>query len=442
MIEEPIRSVQGTEDLLPGQWGHWRRLSAAARRVFELYGYGEIRTPVFERTPLFVKGTGETTDIVQKQMYSIPTGEDESITLRPEGTPPVLRAYLEHNLHKQEPFQKLYYIGPMFRRERPQKGRLRQFHQLGVEVVGSDSPLVDAETIILAAAVYREVGLKGFEVWVNSIGCAACRPAFRDAIREVLRARLDELCGDCRNRLDRNVLRVLDCKNEGCRQVVADLPVMAEFLCAPCAEHYGAMKSALAEAGVEFGEDPHLVRGLDYYTRTVYEIKHAGLGARDTICGGGRYDDLVELLGGPHVPCVGFAMGAEATILAMESELGPAEDSAVQAHAYVVHFGDDTRTLAECFALVQELRGAGIVAAMDFEGRSGKAQMRAANKLGAALCLLIGSNELERGEVTLKDMADGRQWAVPRGRAAAEVTGFAGLDAGDPDAEASGTDLI
>jgi histidyl-tRNA synthetase len=419
MAHEQIRSVQGTEDVLPAGWGHWRRLYDAARRVFELSGYGEIRTPVIEDAHLFVKGTGETTDIVQKEMYTIPAGQDEALALRPEGTPPVARAYLEHNLHKQQPFQKLYYFGPMFRRERPQRGRLRQFHQLGVEVFGSASPLVDAETILVAMDVFREVGLRKSVLWVNSIGCPECRPPFRAKLRDILLERAAELCPDCLGRMERNVLRVYDCKNEACRRVVDSLPEMADHLCEACAAHYAEVQGALTQAGTAFQKDPRLVRGLDYYTRTVFEIKHPDLGARDAICGGGRYDGLVETLGGPPTPGVGFSIGAEATLLAVEAELGPAADSSSVPAAYVVCFEDGLR--CDAFALVQELRRAGVSADMDYEGRSPKSQLRVANRLGVRLCCLLGPDEAARGEVTLKDMSEGRQWAVPLSQAARQA---------------------
>lgn len=428
MAQEQIRSVLGTQDVLPAQWGHWRTLYAAARRLFELHGYGELRTPIIEDAQLFVKGTGETTDIVQKEMYAIPAGEGEAIALRPEGTPSVVRAYLEHNLHKREPFQKLYYVGAMFRRERPQRGRLREFNQLGIEAFGSASPLVDAETILVAVELFREVGLSRFAVWLNSIGCPECRPPFREGLLGVLRGRTGELCEECLARMGRNVLRVYDCKNAGCRRVVESLPLMVEHLCAACAEHHGQVKAALADAGVAFTEDPRLVRGLDYYTRTVYEIKHEGLGARDSICGGGRYDGLVELLGGPPTPAVGFAVGAEATLLAMEAELGPPPDSALRPDVYVVCFDDALRP--DAFALVRELRAAGAAAQMDYEGRSPKSQMRVANRSGARLCCLLGPDEAARGEVTLKDMTDGRQWAVARTAATAAATAFSPAEGG------------
>lgn len=418
-MSEQITSVQGTEDRLPWQWGHWRRLYATARCMFERYGYGKVRTPVIEDARLFEKGTGETTDIVQKEMYTIPAGDGQSIALRPEGTPAVVRAYLQESLHKTDAFQKFYYIGPMFRHEKPQKGRLRQFHHLGVEAVGSGSPLLDAETIALADDIFREAGLSRFTTYVNSIGCADCRPAFRAELKERLRERIGELCEDCHDRVHRNVLRVYDCKEEGCRQVVADLPAVTDYLCDACHEHYDQVLAALEKAEVEYSEDPHLVRGLDYYTRTVYEIKHPGLGARDTICGGGRYDNLVELLGGPELPCVGFGIGAEPTTLAMEDELGEPQSTAPRPDVYVVCFEDEARR--ECFAITQELRRAGIAAETDYEDRSAKSQMRVANRLDAPLCFLMGGRELEAGEVLIKEMAGGDQWRAPRERAAEEV---------------------
>ncbi len=417
MAEDQIRSLQGTEDVLPSGWAYWRRLEEAARRLFERYGYGEIRTPVIEQTSLFIKGTGETTDVVEKEMYTIPAGSDEpedegSVALRPEGTPPVIRSYLEHSLHRQDRFQKLCYVGPMFRHERPQKGRLRQFHQLGIEAIGSESPLLDAETIVLACEVFREIGLSGFALYLNSMGSSESRARMRRRLSKRLDARRDELCEDCLRRLERNVFRVFDCKNEGCRAVVAEMPPITDELSPPDREHYEAVQAALGRQGVAFEQDPHLVRGLDYYTRTVYEIKHPALGARDTICGGGRYDDLVELLGGPSLPCVGFAIGAEPTLLAMEAELGEGPQAGPRPDVYVVSFGDEARP--QCFDLLGELRRAGVAADMDYEGRSPKSQMRVANRLDAPLCLLLGPDEAARGEVTMRDMAAARQWPVPR----------------------------
>ena len=419
MSQEQIKSVLGTEDVFPGGWGHWRALHAAARETFARYGYGEIRTPIFEDARLFVKGTGQTTEIVQKQMYTIPRADGDSLALRPEGTPPVIRAYLGAKLHKSEPFQKLFYVGPMFRNERPQRGRLRQFHQIGIEAVGSASPLLDAETVAVAMDTFVNVGLTKHTAYVNSMGCTECRPGMREQMVAIVAKRQDELCDDHRERYETNVFRVLDCKKEGCRRVSRDVPPVTDLLCQACTDHFAQVKDGLATAGVAFEVDPHLVRGLDYYTRTVYEIKHPDLGARDTICGGGRYDGLVELLGGPPTPCTGFGMGVEPILLAMEAELGEAPDSAARPDAFVVCFAEEAR--GECFALVQELRRAGLAADVDYEGRSPKSQMRVANRSGARVCLLLGPDELARGEVTVKDMAEGEQSAVARADAAARV---------------------
>jgi histidyl-tRNA synthetase len=416
-----IQRILGTEDVLPDGWSHRRRLCDTARRLFGLYGYGEISTPTFEDTRLFVKGTGETTDIVQKEMYTIPSRTDAStsLTLRPEGTPPTIRAYLDANMHKTAPFRKLFYIGAMFRRERPQKGRLRQFHQIGVEVVGSASPLVDAETIVLADRIFREAGLTQHRVCINSIGDPADRAAYRDELRRLLADRLGALCDDCRDRFERNVLRLLDCKNHDCQKIVAELPTLGEWISDDCRAHHEAVREALGCAGVAFEEDAQLVRGLDYYGRTVFEIKHAGLGARSSICGGGRYDGLVELLGGPSTPCVGFGIGVEPALIAMESELGAPEDSTPRPDVYIVCFERAARGMA--WQLLLELREAGIAAGMDMQDRSSKAQMRQANRQGARLTFLLGRDELEGEHVAVKDMEEKRQWSVLRSDAVAEV---------------------
>jgi len=419
-----IRSVQGTEDVLPQQWGWWRRLCGEARRLFEAYGYGQVRTPILEHSPLFVKGTGSTTDIVQKQMYTIQgeSDDEDAITLRPEGTPPTIRTYLENQFHKKITFQKFYYIGPMFRKERPQKGRLRQFHQAGVEAVGGASPLLDVETVILARDIYRDVGLENFEIKLNSIGCEECRTEFRQEVYELLDKEREKLCEDCQDRMDRNVFRVLDCKNEQCQEIAERLPTITDYLCEDCSSHHDEVKAALSEEAVDYVEAPHLVRGLDYYTKTVYEITHSSLGARDTICGGGRYDGLVELLGGPSLPCVGFAMGLEASLLAMEAELGDPPSTGVEPVVYVVSFEAAARP--ESFRLIQRLREAGIPAEMDFEERSASAQMRMADNMNATFCFLMGERELQSGDVLIKHMETGDQWNAPRENAVKEIKKF------------------
>ena len=421
MSGKKIQSIQGTFDLLPGEWTWWRTLEDAARMEFELAGYSEIRTPIIESAQLFIKGTGATTDIVQKEMYIIPQEKGDGIALRPEGTPSVIRAYLEHGLAQKKKFQKLYYIGPMFRRERPQKGRQRQFHQIGIEAIGASSPLLDAETIITAVNVYRRMGLSGFETHLNSIGCEKCRPEFRKAVIGKLKAHKDQLCDLCRERLERNVFRIIDCKEPGCRALCAGLPRMVDFLCDDCAPHYARVKEALNEAGVPFEEDPYLVRGLDYYTKTVFEIAHGSLGARSAICGGGRYDALVEGLGGNPTPCVGFAMGTEASILAMQAELNENGLNGERSlDAYIVTFCPEARATA--FAVLRRLRAACICADMDYEERSGKAQMRTANKLGARYVLIIGESELESKTVSMKVMATGEQISVPGAEIAGRIT--------------------
>ncbi len=419
MSQSYVQSLAGTEDRLPGEWAQWRTLHRAARRQFEAYGYGELAFPIIEDARLFIKGTGETTDIVEKQMYTLDSGEDESITLRPEGTPSAVRAYLERDLHKKQAFQKFWYAGPMFRKERPQKGRLRQFHQIGVEAIGGGSPVLDAETILLARDIFEDAGLSDFEIYINTIGCSKCRPGYHEALHSMLDSHRDELCEDCQNRLDRNILRILDCKNEQCQEVVADIPEVENHLCEECAEHYDAVLDVLEETGTTYEKDAHLVRGLDYYTRTVFEIKHTDLGARDTICGGGRYDDLVEQFGGPSLPCVGFALGVEASLLAMGEECEKTPGGTTGVDVYVVCFEDHARKHG--FQQVQALRNCGLTAEMDFEQRSAKAQMRMANKLDAQYCYLIGERELSEEEVLVKEMDSGEQWNVPW-KVAAEQT--------------------
>ncbi|HOX40063.1 MAG TPA: histidine--tRNA ligase [Candidatus Brocadiia bacterium] len=412
MAEKQIQCIYGTRDILPGESPIWRRLETAARNVFQRAAYCEIRTPVFENTVLFVKGTGENTDIVQKEMYTFPSGEDATVTLRPEGTPPVVRAFIQHDLHKKQGFWKLYYMGAMFRRERPQKGRQRQFHQIGAEAIGSPSPLLDAEVIGIAASILSEFGLAEFKIKVNCIGCPACRPAFRDALRSFFAARKDSLCDDCKSRMDRNVLRLLDCKNRACKTIADEAPKVADHLCAGCAAHYASTRSGLDILGVEWMESPRLVRGLDYYTRTVFEITHEALGARDAVCGGGRYDNLVEELGGPPLPSVGFAIGAEATLLAWEElNKGTPSPPEQEIEVYVAALNDEARSF--CFRVVSELRRKDISADLDYEGRSLKAQMRSANRLNAAFTAVVGETELQNGTVNLKQMSTGDSAQVP-----------------------------
>jgi histidyl-tRNA synthetase len=403
--EQIIRGPRGMEDMLPEDWQLWRKMETAAREVFELSGYYEIRTPIFEDTRLFVRSIGETTDIVEKEMYTFMDGKDSSLTLRPEYTAPVMRSYIEYELYKTKKFQKFYYIGPLFRKERPQAGRLRQFHQMGIEAIGAYDALLDAETIDVAVRLYNRLGLEGYKVKLNSIGCEKCRPGYRKVLRENLDKYKSDLCDLCNARLDRNVFRVLDCKRESCKEICRKMPPIDEYLCEECKSHFGTVKNALTDIDIEFIVDPHLVRGLDYYTKTVYEITHPSLGARDTICAGGRYDKLISDIGGPPTGAVGFAAGMEATMLAIQKTISAEAQSDASPPApmvYIVSIGEETRT--RCFSLLNTLRTSGISADLDYEGRSTKAQMRTANKLNTKYVLVIGPDELANDTVKIKDM--------------------------------------
>jgi histidyl-tRNA synthetase len=414
-----IKAPRGTFDILPDRVKLYQHIEGRAREVFERYGYAEVRTPMFEETGLFVRSIGEATDIVEKEMYTFERGEGEaSLSLRPEGTAGVVRAYIEHNYPQRKRFQKFYYMGPMFRYERPQAGRSRQFDQFGVEVFGSADPLADVETIVLACAFFDAVGLGGYTVKINSMGCADCRAAFREVLKSVLLPQRANLCPTCQERLDRNVFRVLDCKNPKCREICATLPTLVERLDPGCAEHFRGVREGLDAAGRACVHDPHLVRGFDYYTRTVYEITHAAVGARDAILGGGRYDHLVEELGGPSTPAVGFAIGVVPTLLAVEKTMTEEVrskltdfDAPVSVDVYVVAV--DAKTRLYGFRLLENLRRAGIAADGDYEGRSLKAQMRSANRMKAKFVAVVGPEEQARNEVSLKRMSDGTTESVP-----------------------------
>ncbi|WP_347274076.1 histidine--tRNA ligase [Candidatus Kuenenia sp.] len=411
-----FKAPRGTEDVLPGNWALWKKLEEAGRQEFELCGYYEIRTPVFEDTRLFVRSIGEATDIVEKEMYTFSDSEDSSITLRPENTAPVMRAYLEYEMHKTKKFQKYYYIGPQFRKERPQAGRLRQFHQMGIEAVGANDPLLDVETIGVAVRIFDRIGLKGYNVKINSIGCNECRPVFRNIIKDILCERETALCELCQSRLHRNVFRILDCKNEKCKEVTHQLPPVNDYLCEECRIHANSVREALVGIGIPYIADAHLVRGLDYYTKTVFEITHSSLGARDAICAGGRYDNLIADMGGPSIGAVGFAIGMEATILAMQNLLNKKTQSVYPEinepapTVYIVSI--DKEIKKHCFYLLNLLRKSGISADLDYEGRSPKAQMRVANKLGVKYVLVLGPDELERGNVKVKIMETGEEVIV------------------------------
>jgi len=408
--ERYIKAPLGMKDIFPDERQLWGEMEAAAREEFELSGYSEIRTPVFEDTRLFVRSIGETSDIVEKEMYTFGDTAESTITLRPENTAPVMRAYLEYELHKTKKFQKFYYIGPMFRKERPQAGRLRQFHQMGIEAIGSHDPLLDVETIKIATRVYDRLGLSGYVVKINSIGCEKCRPGFRAILKKELTKYKDDLCELCKARLDRNVFRVLDCKQKKCKEICKNVSSIEEHICKDCSDHFKTVKDTLEDISLGFKLDSHLVRGLDYYTKTVYEITHPSMGARDTICAGGRYDNLISDIGGPPIGAVGFAAGMEASMIAIintrkkDSER-QSDTSRLAPDIYIVSIGNETRNY--CFKLLNTLRQFGISVDMNYECRSTKAQMRTANKLNARFTVVIGPDEIEKEVIKLKDMQTG-----------------------------------
>ncbi|MDU4960636.1 MAG: histidine--tRNA ligase [Sporomusaceae bacterium] len=401
-----VSGPRGTKDALPDTTPHWRYAEDSARSVCSLYGYKEIRTPVFEHTELFLRGIGETTDVVQKEMYTFTDRGGRSITLRPENTAAAVRSYLENKLYSLPQPVKLFYIGPMFRYDRPQAGRLREFHQFGIEAIGAGGPAVDAETIMLAVQFFRGLGLTELNLFVNSVGCPKCRPAYRQILQDYLRQSLPHFCGDCQARFERNPLRILDCKVEQCQQLSQGAPAISDCLCDECSQHFTELQTLLTAANVDYSHNPRLVRGLDYYTKTAFEIQYAPLGAQSAICGGGRYDGLIEECGGSPTPAIGFAIGLERVLLALEKQqLLPAAAETVE--VFVAYAGAAARQPA--FSLLCRLRQAGIRSDMDHLDRSLKAQLKQANRLAVRLTVMIGEDEAAQGRVMLKDMLTGEQ---------------------------------
>ncbi|MCC8180111.1 MAG: histidine--tRNA ligase [Planctomycetes bacterium] len=403
MAQPRYRAIEGTRDYFGDVGNRFDKAVTFAAEFFPRYGYSRIRTPVFESTELFARSIGAATDIVEKEMYTFTPGSD-TITLRPEGTAGIVRAYLQHGMDKQGGLVKYWYEGPMFRRERPQKGRQRQFHQVGVEAIGSPDPLLDAEVISMGLRYYEYIGIDDVALRVNSIGCnkPECRPLFRQLLKDAIRPNLDKYCKSCQARFDRNVLRIIDCKNPQCRELSANLPKSHENLCTECAVHFEHASEALMALGGTFEIDHTLVRGLDYYTKTVFEYTHHALGAQNAIGGGGRYDGLVEELGGNPTPGVGFALGLERILIAMEAGRGCA--CAYPTQVFGVTQGESAHRAMS--GMIARMRAAGLSADMDYENRSMKAQLRLANKIGAFVCLILGEDELSRGEITVKNMLD------------------------------------
>ena len=411
-----INIPKGTKDVLPAEAYKWHFVENTARRIAALYGLKEIRTPVFEHTELFLRGVGDTTDIVNKEMYTFLDKGERSITLKPEGTAGVVRSFIENGGGGGVLPQKMYYITPVFRYERPQAGRLREHHQFGVEIFGGKGAETDAEVILLARDYIAALGVEGVELNLNSIGCKHCRPKFNEALREYLRPHLSEMCPTCNARFEKNPLRILDCKEEKCAAINAGAPRSVDFLCDECREHFEKLKAILDDCGVAYTLNPKLVRGLDYYSKTVFEFVSTSIGAQGTVLGGGRYDTLIENLGGPSVPAVGFGSGIERMLLVLENT-GKTIPQEAPLGVYAAGLDDAGRRAA--FLLVQQLRKAGVSADFDHAARSVKAQFKYAGKVGARFVVAIGSNELESGMYTIKDMAASTSESVAAADAAA-----------------------
>lgn len=406
-----MESVRGMRDILPEEAALWQKLEAEIREVFALYGYKEIRPPLLELAELFSRGVGEATDIVHKEMYVFPDKKGQMLALRPEATASVVRAYIEHGLYAKGDLAKLYYIGPMFRYEKPQKGRQRQFHQYGVEALGSLDPALDAEVIDLSWHLMERVGLsrEGLFLRLNSIGCRDDRPKYREALRSYFSSRKEELCPDCQRRLEENPLRILDCKEPQCQGAIAQAPKSLDYLCEKCRKHFEELLSILRDLGLSFELDPRLVRGIDYYTRTVFELCSRELGAQDALLGGGRYDDLVEILGGPPTPGVGFAGGFERLVLIL-SQRAPINPDNPDLDVFVVPIGEEGRRKAlEILALV---RRKGVAADLDYMGRSLRKVMSVAARR-ARYALLLGPDELSQNQLTLKNLGSGESISLP-----------------------------
>ncbi len=406
-MEEITNNLPGTRDLLPDEIARWQFVEDHARRIFDRYGFLEIRPPIIEPTELFARGIGNDTDIVGKEMYTFVDQSKRSVTLRPEATASVVRSYLQNTLYRGGGITKLYYLGPMFRHEKKQKGRWRQFYQIGAETLGSDHPAVDAEMIEMALWILESLGVKA-RLLINSVGCGNCRPQYIKLLRLELQRYLPNLCEDCRRRAETNSLRIFDCKVESCQPYINKLPFISDHLCTECSGHFGRLKSYLEESGIFYEIVPRLVRGLDYYVRTAFEIVSGELGAQNALIGGGRYDGLSEVLGGPHVPALGFAMGLDRLVMIMPGEKGA--EWQWKPELFLAYMGEPA--FKKALDIARQLRHGGHSCYLDFsEGRL-KNQMRLANKLNAEHVLIIGEDELAREKYSIKRMEDSKQWDV------------------------------
>ena len=400
-----IQGQKGTKDMLPSEAYKWNYIADKLRKISEEYGIREIRTPMFEATELFERGVGETTDVVQKEMYTFEDKGGRSITLKPEGTAPAVRAFIEHSLYADAQPTKMFYFTDCFRYEKMQKGRLRQFHQYGIEVFGSQEASIDAEIISLVMRSLDEFGIKGISLNINSLGCPSCRAKYNEALKEYLKSNYDDLCETCKTRFEKNPMRIIDCKEKKCKEIVKNAPIILDFICDECKEHFEKLKNYLTAMGIEYNVDPQIVRGLDYYSKTVFEVIKDGL----TICGGGRYDYLVEEIGGPKTPAMGVGLGLERLLLTLEEE-GIKIEEPNRCDLFIGSMGDNAKLKA--MKLAFDLRKEGLKVDIDHLGKSVKAQMKYANKIGARFTFVIGDSEIQENMVNVKRMSDGEKFEV------------------------------
>lgn len=403
------KKIKGTEDVLPKDSYRWQFVEDVMRKESVAYGFKEIRTPVFEHTELFARGVGQTTDVVQKEMYTFDTKGGESVTLRPEGTAGAARAVLEHGLVNDSLPIKASYFVSCYRYEKPQAGRLREFHQFGLECYGTQSPVADAELICAAQSIFDRLGIKQLRLEINSIGCPTCRAEYHKALKEYFYGYKDELCETCNSRLEKNPMRILDCKSPVCSKIAQGAPKITDYLCDECKEHFASVQKYLDAAGVEYTVNPTIVRGLDYYTKTVFEFVTDFIGAQGTVCGGGRYDGLIEELGGKHLPSLGFAMGIERLLMLMDKQ-GIEIPKPSTCDLYVAVMGESASL--KSFEIIKAVRSCGLIAETDIVGRGLRAQMKYADKIGAKFSMVLGDNEIEQGKAVIKNMSSGEQTEI------------------------------
>ncbi len=401
-------SIKGFKDILPPETGLWQKIEECARRVFSSFGFLEIRTPIMEFTDLFSRGIGQETDIVSKEMYTLTDSKGRGMALRPEATASVVRAYVQNGLHEAGGVQKLFSIGPMFRHERPQKGRLRQFHQINAELLGDPGPLSDAEMVLMAMTIFEAIGIGGLTLCINSLGCASCRPGYRNILKDYLSGIKGSLCADCRRRAELNPLRVFDCKVDSCKEAIAGAPSISAHLCSGCVDHFDKVRSYLDISKLSYKINPNLVRGLDYYCKTTFEIQTDRLGSQNAVAGGGRYDGLVKILGGPEQPAIGFAMGMERVAALLEDTV---KDYFYGADIFVAALGEASKS--RIFPIIADLRKKGMRVEMEYGEKGLKAQLKRADKLKARRVIILGEEELKRGEAIVRDMGTKAQEALP-----------------------------